>query len=164
MYAYLLDVLALELGHELVETLTLSVNTDGGEDGLDVLGRGGLVASEVEKEVSCEVLHFEFLDARKKRQSAAGRLCDANSGCEFDGVDIVREEDSRWELIKQRESIDLTAGLERRLRLPVRESRDGAEKFASEKGSRDCCVGTPSRLGRQWSVRFWLPVAELARE
>lgn len=66
MYAYLLDVLAGELRDELVEALTLSVNTDGGEDGLDVLGRGGLVAGEVEEEVSGEVLHFEFLDARKK--------------------------------------------------------------------------------------------------
>lgn len=91
MYAYLLDVLAGELRDELVEALTLSVNTDGGEDGLDVLGRGGLVASEVEEEVSGEVLHFEFLDARKKRQSAAGRLCDANGGCDFDVVDVVRE-------------------------------------------------------------------------
>lgn len=61
-------------------------------------------------------------------------------------------EDSRWELIKQRESIDLTAGLERRLRLPVRESRGWSKKFASEKGSRDCCVGTPSRLGANWPV------------
>jgi hypothetical protein len=64
--AYLLDVLALELRKELVETVTLGVNTDGGEDGLDVLGRGGLVAGEVEEEVGCKVLHFEFLDARKE--------------------------------------------------------------------------------------------------
>jgi hypothetical protein len=123
VYAYLLDVLAGKLRDELVEALTLSVNTDGGEDGLDVLGRGRLVASEVEEEVCSEVLHFEFLDARKKRQSAAGRLCDANGDCCEVDVGIVREGDSRWELIKQRESIDLTAGLERRLRLPVRESR-----------------------------------------
>jgi hypothetical protein len=65
MYAYLLDVLARELRDELLETLTLSVNTDGGEDGLDVLGRGLLVAGEVKEEVGCEVLHFECLDARK---------------------------------------------------------------------------------------------------
>lgn len=63
--SYLLDVLALELGDELVEAVALSVDTDGGEDGLDVLGRGLLVAGEVEEEVGCEVLHFEFLDARK---------------------------------------------------------------------------------------------------
>ena len=65
LYAYLLDVLARELRDELLETVTLSVDTDGGEDGLDVLGRGLLVAGEVKKEVGCEVLHFECLNARK---------------------------------------------------------------------------------------------------
>ena len=60
MYAYLLDVLARELRDELLKTVTLGVNTDGGEDGLDVLGRGLLVAGEVEEEVGCEVLHFEI--------------------------------------------------------------------------------------------------------
>jgi hypothetical protein len=65
MYAYLLDVLARELRDELLKTLTLSVNTDRGEDGLDVLGRGLLVAGEVEEEVGCEVLHFECLNRRK---------------------------------------------------------------------------------------------------
>lgn len=72
VHAYLLDVLAGKLRDELVEALTLSVNTDGGEDGLDVLGRGRLVASEVKEEVSSEVLHFGFLDARKKT-SVSGR-------------------------------------------------------------------------------------------
>jgi hypothetical protein len=65
MYAYLLDVLAGKLRDELLETVTLSVDTDGREDGLDVLGRGLLVAGEVEEEVGCEVLHFGCLDARK---------------------------------------------------------------------------------------------------
>jgi len=60
VYAYLLDVLARELRDELLKTVTLGVNTDGGEDGLDVLGRGLLVAGEVEEEVGCEVLHFEI--------------------------------------------------------------------------------------------------------
>jgi hypothetical protein len=65
VYAYLLDVLAGKLRDELLKALTLSVNTDGGENGLDVLGRGLLVAGEVKEEVGCEVLHFECLDARK---------------------------------------------------------------------------------------------------
>lgn len=60
-------------------------------------------------------------------------MCDANGGCEVDVFDIVREGDSRWELIKQRESIDLTAGLERRLRLPVRESRGWIQRSSRAK-------------------------------
>jgi hypothetical protein len=57
--AYLVDVLARELGDELLETLILGLDADGAEDGLDVLGRGGGVAAEGEEEVGCEVLHFE---------------------------------------------------------------------------------------------------------
>lgn len=56
---YLVDVLARELGEELLETLILGLDADGAEDGLDVLGRGGGVAAEGEEEVGCEVLHFE---------------------------------------------------------------------------------------------------------
>jgi len=55
----LVDVLALELRDELLETLLIGVDTDGGEDTLDIVGGGGLVASEGDQEVSCEVLHFE---------------------------------------------------------------------------------------------------------
>lgn len=57
--AYLLDVLALKLGEELAQTVGVSIDTDGGEDLLDVRGRGRLVASEVKQKVSGEVLHFE---------------------------------------------------------------------------------------------------------
>lgn len=56
---YFVDVLALELLEELVETFILSFNADGFEDFLDLLsGRAG-VATETEQEVCCEVLHFE---------------------------------------------------------------------------------------------------------
>ena len=57
--SYLLDVLALELGDELVETLRLGVDANGLKDGLDVRGSRGLVAAELEEEVGCEVLHFD---------------------------------------------------------------------------------------------------------
>lgn len=56
---YVLDILALELGDEGVEALLVGLNANGLENGLDIgSGRGG-VATEAEKEVSCEVLHFE---------------------------------------------------------------------------------------------------------
>lgn len=55
----LLDVLALELSNELGEALIVGVDTNGREDGLDVLSRGGGVAGKAEQEVSGEVLHFE---------------------------------------------------------------------------------------------------------
>jgi hypothetical protein len=65
VYAYLLDVLARELRDELLETVALSVDTDGRENGLDVLSRRLLVSGEVKEEVGSEVLHFECLYARK---------------------------------------------------------------------------------------------------
>lgn len=55
-----LEVLALELSDDLLEAVGVSVNADGGEDLLDVGGSGGLIASEGEEEVSCEVLHFDL--------------------------------------------------------------------------------------------------------
>lgn len=58
----LLEVLALELSDELLEALGISVNADRGENTLDIGGRGGLVASEGEEEVSGEVLHFDLTD------------------------------------------------------------------------------------------------------
>jgi len=48
---YLGDVLALELGKELVETLSVGLNTNGSEDLLDVAGRWGGIASQVEEKV-----------------------------------------------------------------------------------------------------------------
>jgi hypothetical protein len=56
---YLLNVLALKLGDQGVEALLIGLNANGLENGLDIGGRGGGVASEAEKKVSCEVLHFE---------------------------------------------------------------------------------------------------------
>lgn len=62
----LVDVLAFELGDELLEALLIGVNTDGREDGLDIVARGGVVASKDEEEESCEVLHFEICFCAKK--------------------------------------------------------------------------------------------------
>lgn len=55
----LLDVLALELSDDLVEALRVSVDTDGGQNALDVGGGGLGVAGQSEQKVGCEVLHFE---------------------------------------------------------------------------------------------------------
>lgn len=60
----LLEVLALELSDELVEALGVGIDTDGGEDTLDVGGRGRLVASQGQEEVSGEVLHFDRLSQK----------------------------------------------------------------------------------------------------
>ena len=55
---YLVDVLALELRDELVETLLVGLNTNRLKDSLDVVsGRGG-VTTESEEEVCSQVLHF----------------------------------------------------------------------------------------------------------
>ena len=70
----LLEVLALELGDDLLETVTLSVDTDGGEDGLDVGGGGGLSAGKGEEEVGSEILHFER--TRQKKSSLVSRIQD----------------------------------------------------------------------------------------
>lgn len=70
----LLEVLALELGDDLLETVTLSVDADGGEDGLDVGGGGGLVAGKGEEEVGSEILHFERTS--QKKSSLVSRIQD----------------------------------------------------------------------------------------
>ncbi len=44
--SYLVDVLAIELLDQLVEALSISLNADRVEDGLDILGGRGAVASE----------------------------------------------------------------------------------------------------------------------
>lgn len=64
--SYLGDVLALKLGEESLQAVIVSLNTDGGEDVLNVLGRRRVVASEAEEEVSGEVLHFECGDCYRK--------------------------------------------------------------------------------------------------
>ena len=57
--SYLVDVLALKLGDELVETVGVSIDADGLEDLLDVFGGGRGVSTEAEEKVGCEVLHFD---------------------------------------------------------------------------------------------------------
>ena len=59
IYAYLVDVLAVELLKERAEALLVGVNANRAEDSLDVLSRGGGVAGQAEEEVSCHVLHLD---------------------------------------------------------------------------------------------------------
>lgn len=57
--ANLVDVLSVKLLDESVETLLVDLNSNGLENGGDVLsGRGGL-STDGEEEVCCEILHFE---------------------------------------------------------------------------------------------------------
>lgn len=57
--ANLVDVLSVKLLDEGIETLLVDLNSDGLENGGDVLsGRGGL-STDGEEEVCCEILHFE---------------------------------------------------------------------------------------------------------
>lgn len=57
---HLLNVLALKLRDELLQTLLVSVNANRPKDSLDVVSRGRGVAGKAEEEVSSEVLHFDF--------------------------------------------------------------------------------------------------------
>lgn len=50
---YLVNVLALELRKKLAETLLVSVDSDGAQNALDVLGGWRGVAGEAEEEVCC---------------------------------------------------------------------------------------------------------------
>lgn len=56
--SYLVDVLALELGEELLETLVISIDTDGFEEFGDVFGAGALVSTKAEEEVCCEAVEL----------------------------------------------------------------------------------------------------------
>lgn len=56
--SYLTDVLALELRHELAQTLIIGLNANGLEDLLYVGGGRRGVSTKAEEKVSCEVLHF----------------------------------------------------------------------------------------------------------
>jgi hypothetical protein len=58
-FAYLVNVLAVELLKERAEALLVGVNANRAEDRLDVLSRGGGVAGQAEEEVSCHVLHLD---------------------------------------------------------------------------------------------------------
>merc|ERR1719270_983487 len=53
----LLNALALELVDDLVELLVFGVDTDGGDDGLNVSSRGAGVAAEDSQKVSSHVTH-----------------------------------------------------------------------------------------------------------
>merc|ERR1719322_1365343 len=54
----LLEVLALEGIDNSLEAGVVGLNADRGKDGLDVLGRGVLVAAEGCEQVCCHVTHF----------------------------------------------------------------------------------------------------------
>lgn len=54
---YLLQVLALELGNQLVQALVVCINADGLENSFDIFGGRRGVATEPEKEICCEVFH-----------------------------------------------------------------------------------------------------------
>lgn len=82
----LLEVLALELSDELVEALGVGIDTDGGEDTLDVGGRGRLVASQGQEEVSGEVLHFDRLSQKLavSLKESNIEICEQCAGTEVD--------------------------------------------------------------------------------
>lgn len=108
---YLVDVLALELIDEGLETVLIGLNANGLEDGLDILGGGGGVATEAEEKVSCEMLHFEWLffwSANNQFVSCVRRRRE----------DMVRKDGGRREayLGEHEKSINLTANLGRRLK------------------------------------------------
>lgn len=65
--SYLRDVLALKLGDEGVQALIVSLNADGRENGLDILGGRAGVATEAEEEESGDVLHFVCCDYIEER-------------------------------------------------------------------------------------------------
>merc|ERR1719322_527097 len=67
----LLEVLALERVDNSLEAGVVGLNSDGGEDGLDVAGRGAVVAAEGREEVSRHVTHVLSLEDTK-RVIAAG--------------------------------------------------------------------------------------------
>ena len=55
---YLANVLALELAEERFEALLISFDADCAENAFDVVRGWRGVATEAEKEVCCEMLHF----------------------------------------------------------------------------------------------------------
>ena len=55
---YSVDILALELGDQLLETVILSLNANGRENLLDISGRRGGVATDLEEEVCSEMTHL----------------------------------------------------------------------------------------------------------
>lgn len=75
----LLDVLALKIGDELLQTLLVSVNANRLKDALDVSGRGGGVAGKAEQEVSGEVLHFGGFYAGRRSVSWSRKILDCRA-------------------------------------------------------------------------------------
>jgi len=63
--SYLLQILVLELTEELFQAVTLGLDANGSKDFSDIGGRGVGVSAEAEEEVSCEILHFGFLEDSK---------------------------------------------------------------------------------------------------
>merc|ERR1712241_396694 len=62
----LVDALALQLSDDLVELLVVGVDSDGGDDGLDVSRRRLSVATEDSQKVSSHVTHVNFKSRRTR--------------------------------------------------------------------------------------------------
>ena len=60
--SYLLQILALELTEELFQAVTVGLDANRFKDFSDIGGGGVGVSAKAEKEVSCEMLHFGFLE------------------------------------------------------------------------------------------------------
>ena len=60
--SYLLQIFALELTEELFQAVTIGLDANGFKDFSDIGGRRAGVSAEAEEEVSCEMLHFGFLE------------------------------------------------------------------------------------------------------
>jgi hypothetical protein len=81
--SYLVDVLALELTDELVETLAVSLNADRLEDLLDVAGGRRGVTTKAEEKVCRKVLHFDgWLMSLVKNRSSIDLTC----GCQYESL------------------------------------------------------------------------------
>jgi hypothetical protein len=86
---YFVDVLALKLRDKRRKTLFISLDTDGFENGLDVLLGGRGVAAEGEEEVCCEVLHFAGCTKRGCQCLLLVMLCERDF--EVEVVDAMRK-------------------------------------------------------------------------
>lgn len=58
------DVLAVELSNQCVQTFVVGLNTDRGKDGLHVLGSRGGVAANLEEQVCSEMTHLHRHEKR----------------------------------------------------------------------------------------------------
>lgn len=56
--SYLVDVLTLNSREKGSDAAVLSLNTNGGEESLDVVVGGGGIATGIQQKVSSEVFHF----------------------------------------------------------------------------------------------------------